>query len=126
MENSCSELKTRIEKILKNRSLLDDFDRGQGFSLRIKQSGILDFVVERSGDNVFVGHYFNQGEDPIPDPGIEICIDERGSWYLVAIQFATGHRSIVCGENMVVDVEEIEKQTRFSSFWAKSLDLIEC
>jgi hypothetical protein len=92
---TCSKMKSAIEWILCSHGLLEEFGWNPDFAVRIKNGPYLPLSIERHESKITVTHYVIENGDMIPDPDMEFELLSDGSWYPVAIQFATGsyHRA---------------------------------
>lgn len=121
---TCSQMKSAIERILRSHELLEDFQRNSEFAVRIKNGPYLPLTIERHESRITITHYFVQNGDLVPDPDMELEQLADGSWYPVAIQFATGHyrRAMEIREGKrFVNPREIREQVQFSRIWARNL-----
>ena len=121
---SCSQFKSTIERILGAHGLLQEFESNPEFAVRIKNDPYLPLAIERHGSEVTVTHYVTQNGDMIPDPDMAFERMADGSWYPVAIQFATGayRRAMeVRDGKRFINPREVRDQISFSRMWAKNL-----
>jgi len=61
-----------IEKVLNAHNQLEWFQTGQDFYLRLDQPNYDRLVIERHGETIIVGHYFEQNGDLMSDPEVEV------------------------------------------------------
>ena len=122
---TCSRMKLVVERILASHGLLEEFQQNPEFAVRIQNEPYLPLTIERHDSEITVTHYFKQNGDLIPDPDMAFELLNDGSWYPVAIQFATGHyrraMEIRDGKRFV-SPREVRDQICFSSMWAKNLE----
>lgn len=83
------------EEILRKNGI--DPDAG-GFYLKLSKPSFDDLVIERCGDDVFVGHYFTQEGDRVPDP-VLVMDYNGGYWYPVRIEQVLGETPVSFTEN---------------------------
>jgi len=121
---SCSKMKSAIESILCSQGLIEEFGQNPDFAVRINNAPYLPLSIERHDSKVTVTHYVIENGDMIPDPDMEFDLLSDGSWYPVAIQFATGsyrRASEIRDGKRFVNRREVRDQIQFSRNWAKNL-----
>ncbi len=59
------------------------------FYLKLSMPGFDDLVIERAGDQIFIGHYHEQNCDLVSDPVLVMDYNE-GYWYPVRIEQVFG------------------------------------
>lgn len=83
------------EEILRKNGI--DPDAGD-FYLKIERPNFDDLVIERCGHQVFVGHYFTQAGDRVPDP-VLVMDYNKGYWYPERIEQVLGETTVSYEEN---------------------------
>lgn len=125
MNMSCKKLKAVIEETLKRHNKLEDFNTKNEFHLRIEKEGFQPLAIEKHGRRVMITHFYEQNGDLVPDPDMELLINEQNEWQPVAIQFATGHYlQAMTWQNgrLFVNQKEALVQISFSNIWASNLN----
>lgn len=120
----CKKLKAVIEETLKRHNKLEDFNTKNEFHLRIEKEGFQPLVIEKHGNRVMITHYYEQNGDLVPDPDMELLINENNEWLPVAIQFATGHYVKAMAwqnDKLFANQNEMLEQVCFSNMWASNL-----
>jgi len=113
---TCSKMKAAIEQILRSYNLLEAFQAGPEFAVRIKNDPYMPLTIECHDSQITVTHYLRENADLIPDPDMEFKRFDDNSWCPVAIQFASGHyRRAMHGP------QEFRDQIKFSELWARNL-----
>lgn len=74
------QIQTIAQEILKKNGI----DPAKEFYLKLSKPNYDDLVIERCGNDVFVGHYFNQNGDRVPDP-VLVMDYNCGYWFPVRI-----------------------------------------
>jgi hypothetical protein len=88
-----------IQKIAMEILKMNGIDPAAGeFYLKLQKPNYDDLVIERCGDDIFVGHYFNQNGDRVPDPVFVMDYSE-GYWYPVRIEQVLGETQVSYKEN---------------------------
>ncbi len=121
---TCTQMRSVVERILRSHKLLEDFRRDSEFAVRITNQPYMPLTIERHGSRITVTHYFMQNDDMVPDPDMESEQLADGSWYPVAIQFATGsyrRATEIRDGKRFVNPKEARDQIQFSRMWARNL-----
>ena len=111
-----------IEKVLKAHKQLVWFQSGQDFYLRLDQPNYDRLVIERHGETIIVGHYFEQNGDLMSDPEVELHYPD---WTPVAItQLLVGRREkfIEREGQMLVDKNFHRQVAPFLAMWGRNID----
>ena len=111
-----------IEKVLKAHKQLVWFQSGQDFYLRLDQPNYDRLVIERHGETIIVGHYFEQNGDLMSDPEVELHYPD---WTPVAItQLLIGRREkfIERKGQMLVDENFHRQVAPFLAMWGRNID----
>jgi hypothetical protein len=111
-----------IEKVLKAHNQLDRFQSGQDFYLRLDQPNYDRLVIERHGEIITVGHYFEQNGDLMADPEVELHYPD---WTPVAItQLLVGRREkfIEYEGQTLVDKNFHRQVSPFLAMWGRNID----
>lgn len=120
----CSQMKSSIERILRSHALPEKFQQSPDFAVRVTNAPHLPLTIERHGSQITVTHFVSENGDLIPDPDMEFERIDDGSWYPVAIQFATGtyRRAMeVRDGKRFVNPREVHDQIQFSRMRARYL-----
>lgn len=89
----------QIQKIAEELLRKNGIDPNAGeFYLKLCKPNYDDLVIERCGDDVFVGHYFTQSGDRVPDP-VLVMDHSGGFWYPVRIEQILGETPVSFMEN---------------------------
>lgn len=115
------EMKNVIEAILKRHGLLETFNTGEDFHLKIQNSSWMPLVIERHGDEISVAHYGELNGDLIRDPELTFRLD----WTPTSItQDPVGRYAevfpIADGQQMVRP-RLLRELKSFASLWARNL-----
>ena len=96
-------------------------DAGE-FYLKLSKPNFDDMVIERCGDDVFVGHYFNQNGDRVPDP-VLVMDYSGGYWYPVRIEQILGETPVSFTENgkRMVYPARVKEFKSFQAMFAKNI-----
>lgn len=96
-------------------------DAGE-FYLKLQKPHYDDLVIERCGDNVFVGHYFNQNGDRVPDP-VLVMDYSGGYWYPVRIEQVLGETPVSYTENgkRMVYPARVKEFKSFQAMFARNI-----
>lgn len=96
-------------------------DAGE-FYLKLSKPNFDDLVIERCGDDVFVGHYFNQNGDRVPDP-VLVMDYSGGYWYPVRIEQILGETPVSFTENgkRMVYPARVKEFKSFQAMFAKNI-----
>lgn len=127
MKLSANTMKHSIEALLKAHGLLERFESADietGFHVQIENEPWMPLVIERYGCQLTISHYFEQSGDLIPDPDQEFEILPDGTWFPVAIQFATGHyqrASEIRDQKRFVNPQHLREQIRFANIWGHNI-----
>ena len=92
------------------------------FYLKLSKPSYDDLVIERCGDNVFVGHYFNQNGDRVPDP-VLVMDYSGGYWYPVRIEQVMGETPVSYTENgkRMVYPARVKEFKSFQAMFARNI-----
>ncbi len=92
------------------------------FYLKLSKPNFDDLVIERCGDDVFVGHYFNQNGDRVPDPVLVMDYNE-GYWYPVRIEQILGETPVSFKENgkRMIYPARVKEFKSFQAMFAKNI-----
>lgn len=96
-------------------------DAGE-FYLKLSRPNYDDLVIERCGDNIFVGHYFNQNGDRVPDP-VLVMDYSGGYWYPVRIEQVLGETPVSCTENgkRMIYPARVKEFKSFQAMFARNI-----
>lgn len=83
--NGKPEIQRITEKILAKHGI----DPARDFYLKLSLRSYMDLIIEKEGNQVLVGHYYEQAGDLISDPVLAFDYD-NGYWYPVRIEQAVG------------------------------------
>jgi len=111
-----------IEKVLKAHNQLEWFQSGGDFYLRLDQPNYDRLVIERHGETIIVGHYFEQNGDLMADPEVELHYPD---WTPVAItQLLVGRREkfIERDGQTLVDRNFHRQVAPFLAMWGRNID----
>ena len=111
-----------IEKVLKAHNQLEWFQTGQDFYLRLDQPHYDRLVIERHGETIIVGHYFEQNGDLMSDPEVELHYPD---WTPVAItQLLIGRREkfIEREGQTLVDKNFHRQVAPFLAMWGRNIE----
>lgn len=111
-----------IEKVLKGHNQLEWFQTGQDFYLRLDQQNYDRLVIERHGETIIVGHYFEQNGDLMSDPEVELHYPD---WTPVAItQVLVGRREkfIEREGKTLVDRSFHRQVAPFLAMWGRNIE----
>ena len=117
--NGIMQIQKIAAEILKKNSI----DPGAGeFYLKLSKPGYDDLVIERCGDDVFVGHYFTQNGDRVPDPVLVMDYNE-GYWYPVRIEQVLGETPVSFKENgkRMVYPARVKEFKSFQAMFARNI-----
>ena len=106
-------------EILKKNGV--DPDAGE-FYLKLQKPNYDDLVIERCGDEVFVGHYFTQNGDSVPDPVLVMDYSE-GYWYPVRIEQVLGETQVSFKENgkRKIYMKRVKEFKSFQAMFARNI-----
>jgi len=109
--------KTATEILKKN-----GIDPAKEFYLKLSKPNHDDLVIERCGDDVFVGHYFNQNGDRVPDP-VLVMDYNGGYWYPVRIEQVLGETPVSYKENgkRMIYPARVKDFKSFQAMFAKNI-----
>lgn len=110
-----------IENVLKAHNLLEAFQSTPEFYVRLDMPNYDRLVIERQGETIIVGHYFEQNGDLMADPEIELHFP---TWVPTAItQILGGRRAkfVERGSQTFVDTRFHDEVTSFLSTWAENI-----
>ena len=65
-----SPMRVSVERILEAHGLLDAFRTTADFHVRLEKTSYDPLVIERTGERVVVGHYYQQNGDTMSDPEV--------------------------------------------------------
>jgi len=82
-------IQTIALEILKKNGI----DPAKEFYLKLSKPNYDDLVIERCGNDVFVGHYFDQNGDRVPDP-VLVMDYNGGYWFPVRIEQTLGETPV--------------------------------
>ena len=113
---------TTIEKLLSAHHLLDKFHSQLDFHVRFDMPGYQRLVIERHSELISVAHYFEQNDDLVPDPDVEL---HYPTWTPTAITQAFGFRRTKfierCNDMTLVDTHFDREVSSFLSMWARNI-----
>lgn len=109
--------KTATEILKKN-----GIDPAKEFYLKLSKPNYDDLVIERCGDDVFVGHYFNQNGDRVPDPVFVMDYNE-GYWFPVRIEQVLGETPVSYKENgtRMISSAGVKEFKSFQAMFARNI-----
>lgn len=92
------------------------------FYLKLSKPNYDDLVIERCGDDVFVGHYFNQNGDRVPDP-VLVMDYNGGYWFPVRIEQILGETPVSYMENgkRMIYPARIKEFKSFQAMFARNI-----
>lgn len=119
MKNGIMAIQKIAVEILKKNGI--DPDAGE-FYLKLQKPHYDDLVIERCGDDVFVGHYFNQNGDRVPDP-VLVMDYSGGYWYPVRIEQVLGETPVSFKENgkRMVYPARVKEFKSFQAMFARNI-----
>lgn len=89
----------QIQKVAEEILRKNGINPGKGeFYIKFSRPGFDDLIIERCGDDVFVGHYFTQNGDRVPDP-VLVMDYNNGFWYPIRIEQILGDTPVSFMEN---------------------------
>lgn len=112
-----------IQKVAEQILGKNGIDPAKGdFYLKLQQSGYDDLVIEKNGHQVFVGHYFEQGGDRVPDP-VLVMDYNGGSWYPERIEQVLGETTVSFMENekRMVYPKRVKEFKSFQAMFARNM-----
>lgn len=112
-----------IQKIAMEILKKNDIDPAAGeFYLKLQKPNYDDFVIERCGNDVFVGHYFNQNGDRVPDP-VLVMDYNGGYWYPVRIEQTLGETPVSYTENgkRMIYPKRVKEFKSFQAMFARNI-----
>lgn len=88
-------LRKTVEEIIEKHGniTLDQFYRSSSKLIKVKKKGYLDFVIEKSGDVLYIGYYTIINGDMVPDP-IFMFVIHDGQWYPIRLEQMLLHTPI--------------------------------
>lgn len=113
----------QIEKIAVEILKKNGIDPNAGeFYLKLSKPNFDDLVIERCGNDVFVGHYFTQNGDRVPDPVLVMDYNE-GYWYPVRIEQILGETPVSFKENgkRMIYPARVKEFKSFQAMFAKNI-----
>lgn len=119
-------MKMQIQKIAEEILRKNGIDPDSGdFYLKLSQPNFDDLVIERCGQQVFVGHYFSQNgnSDRIPDP-VLVMAYSKGYWYPERIEQVLGETTVSFledGKRMIYP-ERVKKFRSFQAMLARNIE----
>lgn len=93
-----AELKMAIQEIAEQILRKNGIDPAGEFYVKLQKPGYDDLVIERCGNQIFVGHYFDQNGDRVSDPVLVMDYNE-GFWYPERIEQVLGETTVSFLEN---------------------------
>ncbi len=111
-------IQTIAEEILKKNGI----DPAKEFYLKLSKPNYDDLVIERCGNDVFVGHYFDQNGDRVPDP-VLVMDYNGGYWFPVRIEQTLGETPVSYmqdGKRMIYPAR-IKEFKSFQAMFAKNI-----
>lgn len=119
MKNGIMAIQKIATEILKKNGI--NPDAGE-FYLKLSKPNYDDLVIERCGDDVFVGHYFNLHGDRVPDP-VLVMDYSGGYWYPVRIEQILGETPVSFMENgkRMVYPARVKEFKSFQAMFAKNI-----
>ncbi|MDP2767447.1 MAG: hypothetical protein Q8O41_08365 [Candidatus Methanoperedens sp.] len=117
--NSKLEIQSIIEKILLKHGI--DLTV-RSYYLRLSMRSYMDLIIEKEGNQVLVGHYYEQAGDLISDPVLAFDYN-NGFWHPVRIEQAVG--DTVCslmedGRRMIYP-DRIKEFMAFQRMFARNI-----
>lgn len=106
------------EEILKKNGI----DPAKEFYLKLSKPNYDDLVIERCGNDVFVGHYFDQNGDRVPDP-VLVMDYNGGYWFPVRIEQTLGETQVSYmqdGKRMIYPAR-IKEFKSFQAMFARNI-----
>ncbi len=116
--NGKLEIQGITEKILAKHGI----DPARDFYLKLSLCSYMDLIIEKEGNQVLVGHYYEQAGDLISDPVLAFDYD-NGYWYPVRTEQAVG--DTVCsfwedGRRMIYP-DRIKEFMAFQRMFARNI-----
>lgn len=112
-----------IQKIAGQILRKNGIDPAKGdFYLKLQQLGYDDLVIEKNGPQVFVGHYFEQSGDRVPDP-VLVMDYNGGYWYPVRIEQILGETTVSFTENgkRMIYPARVKEFKSFQAMFARNI-----
>lgn len=112
-----------IQKVAEHILGKNGIDPAKGdFYLKLQKPGYDDLVIEKNGHQVFVGHYFEQSGDRVPDP-VLVMDYNGGYWYPVRIEQILGETSVSFMENekRMVYPKRVKEFKSFQAMFARNI-----
>lgn len=112
------QIQTIAQEILKKNGI----DPAKEFYLKLSKPNYDDLVIERCGDDVFVGHYFDQNGDRVPDP-VLVMDYNGGYWFPVRIEQTLGETPVSFmqdGKRMIYPTR-IKEFKSFQAMFARNI-----
>ncbi len=117
------DVKMQIQKVAEEILRKNGIDPNAGeFYLKLSKPSFDDLVIERCGDYVFVGHYFEQMGDLVPDPVLVMDFN-GGFWCPVRIEQVLGETPVSFmedGKRMVYPAR-VKEFKSFQAMFAKNI-----